>query len=190
MLIDLIDDDQFVCLMHAKMVNSAGWYSRSFRSARAYLAELAHSEPSCAVIDLAMPDMNGAELVGQLLAHERQVAVVIVTAQPLSLLADQARALGGIEVLAKPAYQEELLRAIRKAVARQHNEHLVYGSRQHSASSRFDSRDAVSRDCSDQQRPSYVMPVTGIEQTLPVPSSRAASPVLRRRRTDWSPPPG
>lgn len=120
MLIDLIDDDEFVNSVHARMLNSAGWYTRVFRSARTFLAELAYGEPSCAVIDLAMPDISGAELVQHLIALRHGVPVVIVTACPNSPLSDQARAMGGYEVLAKPVYRDELLASIRRATARQH----------------------------------------------------------------------
>ena len=118
MLIDIVDDDDFVCLTHAKMINSAGWYARTFHSARAFLATLGRGEPSCVIIDVQMPDMNGSELIQQLVADGHNIPVVVVTAHADSPMADCARALGVYEILPKPVCRDELLEAVRIAAAR------------------------------------------------------------------------
>ena len=77
--------------------------------------------PTVIVTDLAMPRLNGWDMVGRLKAdpRTRDVPVLAVSAHALVGEAKRALAAGCDEYVSKPCLPEELARAIRALIQRQ-----------------------------------------------------------------------
>lgn len=104
----VVDDDEAVRSAVRLLVRSFGWQAQAFGSARELLAELDESEPDCVLMDLNMPEMNGAELQEALAERGNRVPVVVITAARESSLLDRVRAAGARQVLRKPFGDVEL----------------------------------------------------------------------------------
>jgi FixJ family two-component response regulator len=115
----VVDDDETILNVLARLIGSQGYAVRTFGTPRACLAALTEDIPGCIVSDLQMPEMDGGQLVKELRRLGYAVPVVIVTAAvPPSIQIDQARRAGAFRILAKPPSRAELFQAISGALAR------------------------------------------------------------------------
>ena len=81
------------------------------------LASLRKELPSCLVLDIQLPDINGFELQQELATKDIQIPIIFLTGHgdiPMSVRAIKA---GALEFLTKPFDDEYLLEAIRSAIA-------------------------------------------------------------------------
>lgn len=118
MIIHIVDDDEGVRSSLSILARSFGWRTRLFASARAFLDVLAEEDPSCLLLDLNMPEINGAELMEVLSDRRAAFPVIAITGQPQSSLVARARAAGARLVLHKPFLSEDLKSAVDSAVGK------------------------------------------------------------------------
>jgi DNA-binding NtrC family response regulator len=114
----VVDDDLSVREGVGRLIRSAGLKVKTFPTAQAIIASLEEELPSCLVLDVQLPDINGFELQQQLAKKGLQVPIIFLTGYgdiPLSVRAMKA---GAIEFLTKPFREEELLNAIHQAIER------------------------------------------------------------------------
>jgi DNA-binding NtrC family response regulator len=114
----VVDDDVSVREGVGRLIRSAGLKVKTFPTAREILAGLQTELPSCLVLDVQLPDIDGLELQQQLATKDLQVPIIFLTGYgdiPTSVRAMKA---GAIEFLTKPFPAEELLSAINHAVER------------------------------------------------------------------------
>ena len=74
--------------------------------------------PSCLVLDVQMPGLNGLDLQSELFAADIQIPIIFITGHgdiPMSVRAIKA---GALEFLTKPIDNEDLLNAVRQGIAR------------------------------------------------------------------------
>jgi FixJ family two-component response regulator len=112
----LVDDDARVLKAIARLLGSAGWNIRTYRSAREFLAEHDCSVPGCLVLDLLMPDMSGLDLQRELARRGHHRPIVFLSGQgdvPSSVSAMKS---GAVDFLVKPVDSEILLAAVTNAV--------------------------------------------------------------------------
>ena len=114
----VVDDDISVRESLELMIGYAGWDVKTFESARDFLSETLDCAPSCLVLDVHLPDLNGLELQQQLAAREVRLPIVFVTGQGDIPMTVKAMKAGAVEFLTKPFSDEELLTAIGTAIAR------------------------------------------------------------------------
>jgi len=115
----VLDDDVSVREGVASLIRSVGLKVRTFASTQEFLASLQKERPSCLVLDIQLPDINGFELQQELAAKDIQIPIIFLTGHgdiPMSVRAIKA---GALEFLTKPFDDEYLLEAIRNAIARQ-----------------------------------------------------------------------
>src|SRR3984893_8237119 len=115
----VLDDDVSVREGVASLIRSVGLKVRTFASTQEFLASLQKERPSCLVLDIQLPDINGFELQQELVAKDIQIPIIFLTGHgdiPMSVRAIKA---GALEFLTKPFDDEYLLEAIRNAIARQ-----------------------------------------------------------------------
>lgn len=112
----IVDDDGAVRAALRALVRSFGWHEHVYASGREFLEGYAAGENGCLVLDLHMPDMNGAEVQEQLRERGIDLPVIIITAFGDDPLVERARAAGARAVLAKPLQDDELLESILKAL--------------------------------------------------------------------------
>ena len=113
----VLDDDISVREAVESLIRSVGLRVRTFASAQDVLASLRKERPNCLVLDIQLPDINGFELQQELAANDIQIPIIFLTGHgdiPMSVRAIKA---GALEFLTKPFEEEDLLEAIRNAIA-------------------------------------------------------------------------
>lgn len=111
----LVDDDAGVLKALSRLLRARDYGVRPFTSPQAFLADHDASIPGCAVLDVAMPGLDGLELQQALAAAGAQRPVIFLTGKgdiPTSVRAMRA---GAIDFLTKPVDGAELLAAIARA---------------------------------------------------------------------------
>jgi FixJ family two-component response regulator len=113
----VVDDDVSVRESLELLIDAAGWQSETFSSAEEFLARSRIDGPSCLVLDVALPDLNGLDLQERILDRE-DMPIVFITGHGAVPDAVQAMKAGAIEFLIKPLSDEPLLEAIGQAIER------------------------------------------------------------------------
>jgi FixJ family two-component response regulator len=116
-MISIVDDDQSVRESLARLIRSVGFSVKVFASAEEFLSMTDGPQPDCLFLDVRMPGMNGLELHRHLLAANRQLPVIFITAHGSEEDARRrALAAGAVDYLLKPLREEEVLKAIDSAL--------------------------------------------------------------------------
>jgi FixJ family two-component response regulator len=114
----VVDDDVSVRESLEALVRYAGWQVETFASAQEFLSRPPAHTPSCLVLDIGLPDLNGLELQERIALDRVEMPIIFITGQldiPMTVKAMKA---GAVEFLIKPLGQESLLGAMRNALAR------------------------------------------------------------------------
>jgi DNA-binding NtrC family response regulator len=100
---------------------------RTFATAQEILGNLGQEMPSCLLLDIQLPGLDGFELQDELARKDMQIPIIFLTGHadiPMSVRALKA---GAVDFLTKPFNDEHLLEAIRDAIGR-HNGNRGRGS--------------------------------------------------------------
>lgn len=89
----------------------------TFATAQEYLDARKPENPSCLVLDIRLPDIDGFELQAQL-AHEPHPPIIFITGHGDIPMTVRAMKLGAIDFLPKPFKDHDLRAAIELALAR------------------------------------------------------------------------
>ena len=114
-IVFVVDDDISVRESLELMIRSAGWIPETFASASAFLARERVNVPSCLVLDVSLPDLNGL-VVQERVLDRVEMPIIFITGHgdiPMSVKAMKA---GAVEFLTKPFSTEALLGAIHHAL--------------------------------------------------------------------------
>ena len=112
----LVDDDRELRSDVAKYLSSRGYGVRQAADGEQALAEADRRSFDVAILDFAMPGMNGVELLKSLRARGVECPIVLLTGEATIELAVEAMKLGASEFLSKPISLRELDRLVRKAL--------------------------------------------------------------------------
>ena len=114
----IIDDDPQARAALARLLRAAGYQTRSFASAREFLAARAHEENSAGVLilDLAMPGMNGLELQQALSRAGCRRPIIFLSGQGDIPKSVRAMKDGAVNFLTKPVDARELFAAVEEAL--------------------------------------------------------------------------
>ena len=113
----IVDDDPSVQEALKSLVRSEGLDVTVFSSATEFLAAPRRDAPSCLVLDVQMPGLSGLDLQRELGDSQHPLPIVFITGHgdiPMSVRAMKA---GATEFLPKPFRDEELIAAVRNALA-------------------------------------------------------------------------
>ena len=115
----VVDDNDDTREMYAHLLRSAGFEVRLAANGDEALAA-ADERPGVIIMDLAMPGLNGWEATRRLKTGERtkDIPIIVLTAHSLDHYREVAIAAGCDAFLAKPCAIEDLVAAIRRALAR------------------------------------------------------------------------
>lgn len=117
-IVFVVDDDISVRESLELLIQFAGWQPEIFASAEDFLARPRTSTPSCLVLDVSLPELNGLELQ-KLIASERiDMPIIFITGHGDVPMSVQAMKAGAVEFLIKPFDDQVLLSAIRHAIER------------------------------------------------------------------------
>jgi len=114
----LIDDDLVVLKALGRLLQAAGYQTKAYQSAEAFLAEHDASIPGCAVLDHAMPGLNGLDVQEALARQGNHRPVIFLTGRGSVAESVKAMKAGAVDYLLKPVDKVELLGAIRSAEER------------------------------------------------------------------------
>jgi FixJ family two-component response regulator len=117
-LVFAIDDDASVRKGLGRLLRSAGYKSEILESAADFLTCAPHSGPSCVIVDVRMPGLNGLELQKHLIQRRREEQLVFITGHGDIPMCAQAMKAGAVDFLRKPFRDDELLQCIRSALIR------------------------------------------------------------------------
>jgi FixJ family two-component response regulator len=115
-LICIVDDDDSIRRSLSRLFRSVHLPAETFASAQAYLDRAPHDGPSCLVLDVRMPGLDGLELQ-QALAHH-QAQIVFITGHGDVPTCAGAMKAGAVDFLTKPVDDEDLLSAVHRALIR------------------------------------------------------------------------
>jgi FixJ family two-component response regulator len=116
-VICLLDDDPSVLKAVARLLSSAGWHVQQFSDPEKFLEYARIHRSPVAVIDVWMPLMNGLEVQSRLRQVSPSTRVIIFTGKDDPRVRSTALNAGASAFLTKPFDDEELLTAIRLALA-------------------------------------------------------------------------
>jgi FixJ family two-component response regulator len=114
----VVDDDFSVREALDSLIRQAGWRPELFASAQDFLAHPRVMVPSCLVLDVTLPGLNGLELQSLIAGDRLDMPIIFITGHadvPMSVKAMKA---GAVEFLTKPVPEDVLVGAIEGAIAR------------------------------------------------------------------------
>jgi FixJ family two-component response regulator len=117
-IVFVVDDDASVRRSLELLIRSAGWKSETFASAQEFLSSPRVLAPSCLVLDVSLPDLNGLELQKRIAGDRSDMPIIFISGYGDVPMTVQAMKAGAIEFLTKPFSDDVLLTAIEHALER------------------------------------------------------------------------
>jgi len=114
----VVDDDISVRESLESLIRCAGWQPETFASAEEFIAHPRPFVPSCLVLDVSLPDLNGLDLQKRVAADRSDMPIIFITGYGDVPMTVQAMKAGAVEFLTKPFGDDVLLSAIRNAIER------------------------------------------------------------------------
>jgi FixJ family two-component response regulator len=116
-IVFVVDDDASVREALDALIRFEGCDVETFESAQAFLSRPRVFVPSCLVLDVSLPDLNGLDLQKRL-ADRDDMPIIFITGYGDVPMTVQAMKAGAVEFLMKPFNDEALLSAVRQAIER------------------------------------------------------------------------
>jgi len=117
-IVFVVDDDVSVRESLELLIRCEGWEPQTFASAPEFLAHPRTLVPSCLVLDISLPGLNGLDLQTQVAIERPDMPIIFITGCADVPKTVQAMKAGAVEFLTKPFSDDVLLSAIRQAVER------------------------------------------------------------------------
>jgi FixJ family two-component response regulator len=116
-IVFVVDDDVSVRESLELLIAESGWQPKVFASAEEFLVRPRELVPSCLVLDVGLPALNGLELQRRI-AGRPDLPIIFITGHGDIPTTVQAMKAGAVEFLTKPLGPEALLSAIHGAIER------------------------------------------------------------------------
>ncbi len=117
-IVFVVDDDVSVRESLELLIQNEGWQAETFASAQEFLDHPRAALPSCLILDVSLPGLNGLELQQRVAAERTDMPIIFITGHGDIPMTVHAMKAGAIEFLTKPFNDEALLNAIRQALQR------------------------------------------------------------------------
>jgi FixJ family two-component response regulator len=117
-IVFVIDDDALIRDGIQSLVRSIGLRAETFASAQDFMLAKRPDAPSCLILDVRMPGVNGLDFQRQLSAANIHIPIIFITGHGDIPMSVRAMKEGALEFLTKPVRGQDLLDAVQKAVAR------------------------------------------------------------------------
>jgi len=114
----VIDDDASVRKSLDRLLTAAGYQSESVSSALDFLARPPCSGPSCVIVDVRMPGLNGLDFQETLIQRRREEQLIFITGHGNVPMCARAMKAGAVDFLPKPFKPDELLQCVERALTR------------------------------------------------------------------------
>jgi FixJ family two-component response regulator len=119
-IVFVVDDDISVRESLESLIRFAGWHPQTFASAQEFLSHPRAFVPSCLVLDVALPDLNGLDLQKRIAKDRIDMPIIFITGHGDVPMTVRAMKAGAVEFFTKPYGDEVLLSAIRQAIECSH----------------------------------------------------------------------
>jgi FixJ family two-component response regulator len=116
----VVDDDISVRESLEALIRCEGWQPETFASAQEFLDRPRVLAPSCLILDVSLPDLNGLDLQKHVAAERIDIPIIFITGYGDVPMTVRAMKAGAVEFLIKPFGDEVLLSALRHAIERSH----------------------------------------------------------------------
>ncbi len=114
----VIDDDAAMRAAIQGLLKSVGLRSESFGTAEEFLRSKRSDGPSCLVLDVSLPGVNGLDFQRELADAGVHIPIIFITGHGDIPMTVRAMKSGAVEFLTKPFHDQDLLDAIRQALDR------------------------------------------------------------------------
>jgi FixJ family two-component response regulator len=116
-VVAIVDDDDFVRRALRRLIRALSFRPSEFASGEAFLESLAQNVPSCVLLDLHMPGLNGLQVLEQMRARKLNVPAIIITGNSQAEIRGQCIEAGAAAYLQKPLDPETVLSTIRSVTS-------------------------------------------------------------------------
>jgi FixJ family two-component response regulator len=117
-IVFVVDDDISVRESLELLLAHYGLKVETFASAQQFLSRPRASQPSCLILDLSLPGLNGLDLQKQIAVERQDMPIIFITGHGDVPKTVQAMKAGAVEFLTKPLSDEVLLNVVRSALQR------------------------------------------------------------------------
>ena len=117
-IVFVVDDDPSVREALESLIVQAGWRAQLFESAQDFLSFPRAVVPSCLVLDVTLPGLNGLELQSLIAGDRIDMPIIFITGHADVPMTVKAMKAGAVEFLTKPVAEDVLINAIGSAIAR------------------------------------------------------------------------
>jgi FixJ family two-component response regulator len=115
-IVFVVDDDVSVRESLEALIRNEGWRAETFPSAQAFLSRTLTPAPSCLILDVSLPGLNGLDLQKRIANDRNVMPIIFITGYGDIPMTVQAMKAGAVEFLTKPFGDEALLVAVRQAI--------------------------------------------------------------------------
>jgi len=130
-IVFVIDDDASVRKSLRRLLDAARYKVELFTSASEFLARSAHDGPSCVVVDVRMPELNGIDFQKALIEGGREEQLVFITGHGDIPMCAQAMKAGAVDFLPKPFKPKQLLESVERSLTRSAEQRRRASERHH-----------------------------------------------------------
>ena len=117
-MVFVIDDDQSMRKSLQRLLDAACYKVELFKSASEFLSRSAHAGPSCVIVDVRMPELNGIDFQKALIEVGREEQLVFITGHGDVPMCAKAMKAGAVDFLPKPFKSKQLLESVERALTR------------------------------------------------------------------------
>jgi FixJ family two-component response regulator len=117
-IVFIVDDDESMREALKMLVECEGWQARTFASAQEFLDHPQARVPSCLLLDISLPGINGLELQRRVVGERGDMPIIFVTGHVDVPTTVRAMKAGAVEFFTKPFREDVLLTAIGDAIKR------------------------------------------------------------------------
>ena len=117
-MVFVIDDDQSMRKSLERLLDAARYKVELFKSASEFLSRSAHAGPSCVIVDVRMPELNGIDFQKALIEGGREEQLVFITGHGDIPMCAKAMKAGAVDFLPKPFKSKQLLESVERALTR------------------------------------------------------------------------
>ena len=113
----VVDDDDGVRNSLSTLLNACGYETQSFATATEFLDALADAEPRCLILDLQLPDINGLDLLRELISRDKSMPTIIITGHGDDEFESSAVPQNAVAYFQKPFNTSQLLDVLSRVIA-------------------------------------------------------------------------
>jgi FixJ family two-component response regulator len=117
-IVFVVDEDNSVRESLKNLISCGGWKTETFASAHEFLMRPWPAVPSCLVLNVFLPDLNGLDLQKRVAVDRPNMSIIFITGEPDVYTSVRAMKAGAIEFLIKPFGDDTMLGAIQEGIER------------------------------------------------------------------------